>query len=267
MNPKRSIIATASARIGAILLVPGILSLIFSIIGETSILAFIGLGLTFWGALFIIITPKRYVEGTLLDSAALPLYQTTDRIIKNFQQKPIAYHTPPYPKDVYLPDHLKGLKDMVVFITTENEKAIPSIQELAEGKFTMRKPHGVVVSPPGLGLLTTIENKTNADFTKMNLEELCETLPHLILDNFGLAHEMEMTPEQNNVKLILFDSIYKNLYSNENNLKSIFILGCPIVSAAACAIAKTTGKPVTIQKQETSPDGSTLKALISIVQE
>jgi len=68
-----------------------------------------------------------------------------------------------------------------------------------------------------------------------------------------------MKPEKNQVHLKIFDSIYKNLYSREQNLKSAHFLGCPLVSAIACAIAKTTGKIVTIDKDSLSPDGQTIE--------
>ncbi len=264
MNPKRSSASNASIEIGIIFLVLGSIALIFSIIQEVQILAFIGLGLAFWGGLFLIIAPKRFVEVSFLDSAVLPNYRTADRIIRNLD-KPVAYHTPPYPRNVLLPEHLKGLTDMVVFITNESEKSAPDIQELSEGKFIMRNPPGIVISPPGIGILTTIENRTNTDFAKMNLEELCETLPRLLLENLPIADEIEMiTHDPNIIKLKLTNSVYKNLYRPENNLRSISILGCPIVSAAACAIAKTTGKAVTIQQQETSPHGLKLNAVLKI---
>jgi hypothetical protein len=266
LKSKHGALHAASTRIGAVFLVSGIVSLVFSITAESQILAFIGLGLTFWGALFIIITPKRYVEGSLLEATAISSYLTIDRIIKDLKYKGKGYYTPPYPKDVYLPEHLKGLKDMIVFVSAENEADIPSIQELAESKFLLQKPQGVLVTPPGLGLLTQIEKKVNVDFTKISLDELCEVMPRFILDDFSLAEEMEITLEENQVNLKLSDSIYKNLYSAENNLKSISILGCPIASAVACAIAKASGKPVTIQKIDVSVDGATIQVHYRIVQ-
>lgn len=266
MKTKRTILSASTTKIGAFFLISGALSLVLSLTTESQILAFIGLGLTFWGALFIAITPRNFVEGSLLDATAISAYSTVDRMIRDLKYKGKGYHTPPYPKDVYLPEHLKGLKDMVVFISAENESETPSIQELAESKFLIHNPKGVLVTPPGLGLLTQIEKKMNADFTKMSIEELCEVMPRFILDNLNLAREMELTPKDDQVNLKLTDSIYKNLYSNENNLKSITLLGCPIVSAVACAIAKTSGKPVVIQKQETTPDGSTVQVSYKIVQ-
>lgn len=264
MKSKRSVLKVASGKIGVIFLVSGILSLIFSITAESQILAFLGLGLTFWGALFILITPKRYVEGSLLDSAAISSYLTIDRIIRDLNFKGKGYYTPPYPRDTYLPEHLKGLKDMVVFVSAKNEGGMPSILELAEGKFLLQNHKGVLVTPPGLGLLAQIEKKGNVDFTKISLEELCEVIPRFILENFGLAKEMEMAIGENQVNLNLSDSIYKSLYSGENSPKSIVMLGCPIVSAVACALAITSGKPVTIQEQNVTPDGSTIEILYRI---
>jgi hypothetical protein len=266
VKSKHTILSASTTKIGAFFLISGVLSLVLSLTTESQILSFIGLGLTFWGALFIVITPRRFVEGSLLDATAISAYSTIDRMISDLKYKGKGYYTPPYPKDVYLPEHLKGLKDMVVFISAENEADMPSIQELAESKFLLQKPQGVLVTPPGIGLLTQIEKKVKVDLTKISLDELCEVMPRFILDNFSLAKEMEMTIEENQVNLKLSDSIYKNLYSSENNLKSIMLLGCPIVSAVACAIAKTSGKPVVIQKQETTPDGSTVQVLYQIVQ-
>jgi hypothetical protein len=266
LKSKHGALHAASTRIGAAFLALGIASLVFAITAGSQILAFIGLGLTFWGALFIMITPRRYFEGSLLEGAAIASYLTTDRMIKDLNYKGKGYYTPPYPKDVYLPEHLKGLKDMIVFVSAENESATPPIQELAESRFLLQNPKGALVTPPGLGLLTQIEKKLNVDFTKLSLEELCEAMPRFILDNFSLATEMEMTLEQNQVNLKLTDSIYKDLYSAENNLKSITLLGCPIASAVACALAKASGKPVTIEKTDVSVDGQTIQVQYRIAQ-
>ena len=57
---------------------------------------------------------------------------------------------------------------------------------------------------------------------------------------------MVMEAEENRVQLKITDSIYKTLYQ-EADLKSVRFLGTPLESAIACAIAKSTGKPVFIQ--------------------
>ncbi len=251
--------STTSSKIGVAFLVSGVLSLIFSMFYTSQILAFVGLGLTFWGALFLLISPVRHVESSLLDRVAVSSYSTIDRIIGDLKYKDKGYYIPPYPKDVYLPEHLGGLKDMVIFISAGSGVDVPSIEELAKGKFFLENPKGICVTPPGLGLLTHIEKKLSLDVTKVELNELCEILPRAILENFHLAKGIEMKIDGNQVYLKISDSVHKDLYDEENSLRSIHFIGCPLVSAAACAIAKTSGKTVIIQREKVSPDGETIE--------
>jgi hypothetical protein len=255
-----------SGKIGTIFVVFGALSLGFSVYSNSSTLAFIGLGLAFWGALFFFVRPIRYVRSTLLDSTAVSSYSTIDRIIKDLNYKGKSYYIPPYPKDVYLPDYLKGLKDMIVFISADSDTGMPTIEEMAERKFFLESPKGICVAPPGLGMLTQFENEIKRDLTKLDINELCEIIPKLILEDFELAKEVEMQPKDGQVYLRIVDPIYKNLYGKEEKLKSVHFLGSPLVSAVACAIAKTTGKIVTIQKDEVSPDGQAIQTWYRIVE-
>lgn len=252
-------------RISIVFLVPGILSLAFSIISNSQVLAFIGLGLTFWGALLLFVRPLRYVEGSLLNSTSISTYITIDRVVKDLKAKGKGHYIPPYPEQTYIPEHLKGLKDMVAFISTDNDSVDPSIEEIAKGKFLLENPKGICLSPPGVGLITRFEKQLKTDITKLELAELCESLSHLIIEDFQLAKEIEMKPDEESVYLKVIDSVYKQLYA-EKKLKSVRLLGCPLVSAVACAIAKTTGKVVTIQEDRISPDVQTIEVWFRTVQ-
>ena len=266
LKQKRKVKVTISSRISVLFLLSGILSLVFSVYSESQMLALIGLGLTFWGALFLLLRPLKFVEGSLLYNTAVSEYLTIDRIISDFNYKGKGYYIPPYPKDVYLPEYLRGLKASVVFISDKNAGEMPSIEEIAKGKFLSKNQKGVLLTPPGTGIVTQIEEKTNVDFTKINLDELCEILPLFLLQDLNLAKEITMKLDGDKVHLKLFDSLYKNLYRSRNALKSVSFLGCPVVSAVACAIAKTSGKTVAIQKQQVSPDGLAIEVLYDLVQ-
>nr|MDO8046136.1 hypothetical protein [Candidatus Baldrarchaeota archaeon] len=248
-----------SGKIGLAFVILGVLSLIFSILKESQILAFIGLGLTFWGALFLFIKPVRYVRSELLHSASLSSYLTLDRIIKDLKFKGKSYYIPPYPKDVYLPEYLRGLKEMKVFISADKGSSIPSIEEMAKNKFLLKNPKGICVAPPGLGLLTQIERELRKDLTKLDLNSLCENLPKVLTEDLQVAKEMEIKTEENGVYIKISDSTYSDLYSKERNLKSVHLLGCPLISAIICATAKATGKIVTIDKDNFSPDNKTVE--------
>ena len=255
-----------SEKIAIALLTPGIAALIFSILKESQILAFIGLSLTFWGTLFFFIKPIKYVRGNLLDSAATSTYLTIDRIIKDLKFRGKSYYIPPYPKDIYLPKHLKGLKEMIVFISADTKPGMPSIEEIAKSRFLLENPNGICISPPGLGILEQIEKELGEDIIKIDLETLIEILPSVITESLHLAKEIEIKKEKKRIYARIEDPIYKNLYSKEQNLKSIHFLGCPLASAIACAIAKTTGKITTIQKNRVSPDAQTVEFWYSFVE-
>jgi len=248
----------SSGKIGIVLLIPGGLSLALSILENSQILAFIGLGLTFWGALFLLIRPVRYVESSLLDSTAVSAYSTIDRIVSDLEYEGKSYYIPPYPKEVYLPEHLKGLKDMIVFVSADGGNGMPSIEELAESKFLLKNPKGICVAPPGLGLLKHFEKELRTDSAKVDITELCDSLPRIILEHYPLAREIDMKPETNQIHLRVVDSVYTDLYV-EKDLKSVHLLGCPLVSAIACIIAKATGKIVTIQRDMIHPDGQIIE--------
>ena len=266
MKLKRKIEHTVSGKFAVLFLISGVLSLIFSFYTDISILALIGLGLTFWGVLFFLLKPVNFVEGSLLYNVALSEYLTIERIINELTNKATGYYMPPIPKDVYLPEFLKGLKTLVVFVSAEKDATIPSIEEMAKGKFISKNPKGLLLTPPGSAILTQIEDKSKLDFTKMELNELCTVLPISILRDLSLAKGMAMEQNGDLVHLKIFDSLYKNLYDVRNILKTVNLLGCPIASAVACALAKTSGKIVTIQKYKVSPDGSTREVSYLILQ-
>ncbi|MFX1402835.1 MAG: hypothetical protein ACFE8V_16485, partial [Promethearchaeota archaeon] len=251
-----------SGRVGLMFIVPGSLLLVLSVILNSQVLAFLGLGLVLWGALFFFVKPERYVQSTLLTSTATPSYSTIDRMVRDLKCEGKSHYIPPYPKDVYLPEHLKGLKDMIVFIArakTGRRKSAPSLIEIAKGTFLYKNPEGICLTPPGLGLLNQFEKELKTDMTRIGVEELFQLLPQVILENLQLAENLEITQTGNETLLKISDSIYKALYTRGKNLKSVHMLGCPLVSAVACATAIAAGKTVTIDRDAVSLDGMTIE--------
>ena len=248
-----------SGKIGFVLLIIGTLALVGSFVNTSTILAFIGLGLTFWGALFLFVRPIKFVKGSLLDSTAISSYTTIDRMILDLNYKGKPIYIPPYPKEAYLPEYLKGLKEMIVFIPAEDVVAMPTIEEMAEKQFLLKNPKGICIAPPGYGLVSLFERELKTEFTQIKLDELYDALPAIIINNLELAKEFEINPEKDLIHIKIIDSVYQDLYSSEQSIKSIHSIGCPLTSAIACALAKTTGKLVAIVKDMISPDSKTIE--------
>ena len=237
-----------------------------SVLFNLQVLAFIGLGLVFWGAIFSVTRAGRFVDGSLLDSSAEATYSTIDRMINDLRFNGRGYYIPAYPQSVLIPDYLKNLKNSVVFISDESFVGLPAVEELAAGKFLSERSRGVFIISPGSGLLSQIERRLNVDFATVQVNELCNLMPRCMTEFFNLAKDMEMKVlDDSTVKLNVTGVLYESLYKPDNILKSVGLLGCPVVSAVACALAKSSGKTVVIREQFILPNGSGVEALFNFV--
>lgn len=246
-------------------LISGIVLFNISFIFNSQIICFIGLGLTFWGALFLLITPQKQVNASFLVTSTLPVYMTIDRLINDLDHKNEAYNITSHTRNIYLPKRLYGLTEMVTFIPAKSTIGMSEIEAITNGKFINELQKGLLITPPGVGILNKIEERRNIDLTKIPFGDLDETLPYLFRELY-LSKEIKMTTNENAVTIQINDSAYKNLYNQENDLKSINLLGCPLVSALACSISKSTNKPTMIQEINTSADSKTTTAILKIVQ-
>jgi len=247
---------TYSGKIGFMLLAVGTLALLASFAKASQILAFIGLSLIFWASLLHFARPVKYVRSTVTESTSVSSYMTIDRIIRDLDYKGKPVYVPSYPGGQHIPAHLKGLQEMIVYIPAEEDTrdTIPTVEEMAERRFLLKNPRGICITPPGYGLLSLIEKVLKAEFTQANLDQLQSDLRKAIVDILELAKEFRIDQEHELIHARMADSIYRNLYSREQELESIYSIGCPLTSALACALAKTAGRPVTIVRISFSGD-------------
>ena len=253
----------AALQFAGAFLAAGVVLLVFSMLLEMQIAAFIGLGLTFWGAVLALTRSGKYVETSLLDSSARSTYTTVDRMINDLKYNGQGYYIPAYPKDVFLPDYLKNLKEPVVFIS-ESFNGKPSIDELASGKFISAQTRGFFITSPGSGIMAQVEKQMRLDLSKINLSDLCEILPRCLTENLNLARNADMALLPTGANFKATGIIYESLYNPESKPKSVDMLGCPLVSAVACALAKASGKTVIIKEQVQLP-GNSVNAVLSFV--
>ena len=249
-------------------LIAGLLSLFWSIYLSNTVLALIGIGLTFWGVLFLLLGPLRAVEEGLLYDTATSEYSTINRIINDLKCTGEAFYMPPISRSVHVPDNQKSFKEVVVFISprriTLNMKSmkersldLPTAEERSEGKFLLKDRRGMLLTPPGLGILRDIEKKLKTDFTDMEIMQFCQIISDVLLEKFNSAKEIETTTEDNIVKFKFLNSAYENLYTRDDNLTTIHLLGCPLVSAIAVGLAKVSNKTVSIVNEDV-PEGTSV---------
>jgi len=249
--------SNTALQLAGVFLGAGVFVLAFSVFLNLQVAAFIGLGLTFWGAVLALTRNSRYVESSLLDGTARSVYSTIDRVLNELGNSGKSYYLPASPKDVALPEYLKNLKEPVVYISESPDgDGRPSIDELASGKFISTQTHGFFITSPGSGIMTQVENQLQLDLSKINLNELAELLPKMLTENLNLAKKSAMTLTPTGATFKATGIIYDSLYNAESKPKSVALLGCPVVSAVASALAKNSGKTVTVKEQVTAPSNS-----------
>jgi len=242
------------------LLLLGASALVISILYSSSILAFIGLGLTFWGALLLYIKPTKYVKASLLDSTALSSLKTIDHIITDLNYRGKAIYLPPkYPR---------SLKSGTVFIPSEKELVVPPAEEVAKEKVFLENPRGICLTPPGLGLVNLYEKELRKEFAKVDLRYLQNNLPKLFIEDLEIAEGLEISNEGNMIQVKITGSIYKNSCEEARKLSNVCnSLGCPLCSSIAIVLARATGKPIIIEKTQPFEDDKTIEAYYRIIEE
>jgi len=246
--------------IASSLLALGAVALISSIVFSSSILAFIGLGLTFWGALFFFIRPVAYVKAELLDPTVVPSLIAVDKILSEEACQGKGLHLPP--------KHTEGCKEGMVFIPTSNEVAIPSTNEITGEKIFSKNSKGIYLLSPGYGLAKLFEKELGVDFSKVDLDYLQKNLPKLLVEELEVVEEFSMDVEGGFVDVRMVGSIYRDLCREVKKLANICLLtGCPMCSAIGCVLAKVTGNLVAFEGDKPSSNGLEIQARYRIIED
>jgi hypothetical protein len=239
---------TKVAAATAVFIASGSACIALSVLYNMQILAFVGLGLTFWGAIFAFTRIGNVVEASILDKTAKSNYSTFNRIMNDYNFTAKGYYLPAYPSDVTLPNYLTNLKESVVFVTNEPYFGIPSVDDIAKSRFMSSKANGVFLTSPGYDLLTNFETQLKVDFTQISTTDLFELLPRSIVEA-NLAKTVKIKSlSENLVSLEVSPILYQSLYSTQENYRAVDVLGCPVVSAVACALSKNFAKAVSIRE-------------------
>lgn len=251
-----------STKIAYILLLFGATALVSSIFYVSSILAFIGLGLSFWGALLLFLKPVKYVKSSFLESTAISSLENLDRVIADLNYKGKAVYLPPSPY------FLKGYKGGTVYISSKKNMALPHVEELAGKKIFFKNPKGVCLVPPGLGLANLYEKELGTEFLKVDLEYLEDKLPALFTDNLEIASNFEMNAQNDAIYVKITGSVFKDFCKESRKISNICgSLGCPLCSSIACALSRAIGKPIVIEKIELSQDENVIEAYYRVIEE
>ena len=233
-----------------------------SMVLSASVMAVIGLALTFWGAFFFFLTPTSLVKADLLDSASHSLLENVHRLVSEFGLKG---------KGVFLPPrYLKELSSGLVFIPAKDEVYVPTIGEVgkARNRVLLKNPSGVCLVPSGVALANLFERELGTSFAKVDLEYLMRNLPRVFVEALEIAEDFELSVEGGRVHVRIEGSVYKDLCDEVRGLSGVCgSFGCPLCSSIACALARASGRPVVIDGNDFSRDGNVMDVYYRVLEE
>jgi len=229
----------------------GVLALISSAVYASLVLAFVGLGLTFWGALLLYVSPEEYVKAALLEATTIASLTSFDELLRGNYEGRAVYLPPKY---------LADFESSRVYLTAEKTIEPPILDKIQrrENEIAFSNPESILVTPPGIDLARLFEKRLKTSFTKIDLHFLESHLPQLFTKDLEIAEKMEMTVERGKVTVKMVNSVYKDIGRELDRVRNVVSsIGCPIGSSIACALAKATGQPIVIGKYQLSDNGKT----------
>ncbi len=233
-----------------LLLSSGVASLGLSVHLNFSFLATLGLGLIFWGAILLYIRPEDYVKEIILKGTSLPSLVNLGRTIEQ-----MGYQGTP----IYLPPAFNNLKSSKIYISVSKDRELPSLAEVAfaENEPFSRHAQGLFLIPVGIELAELAEKKMKRTEGKYDLEHLARKLPRVLVEDFGLARKVELEISNPKVLVKVRHSLYDNVCRETGkSSKTCASFGCPLCSAIACLLAKSTQRPVAIEADRVREDGN-----------
>jgi hypothetical protein len=243
-------IATSKILSAAILLI-GAITLFLSIYATSSLLAFTGLGLVFWGAILTYVRTDEYVKKALL-TASSP-YPLINQAIRELGFKGAVIYLPP--------KYFKDPRRTKIFVARQEGIVFPKPEEVQEheGLALSEIQGGIIMDPLGRDLSVLFERTLGRDFTKVDMNYLEQQIPKLLIEELEIVTNLDISYENDRIKLKVKNSVFN--YPRENGRKTPTAstgFGSTFASAIACSLAKGTGKAILIEREETDGNGRTL---------
>jgi hypothetical protein len=240
----------ATVLIIGVALVTGVVMLVFSALNGSSFLAIIGVSVAFWSMLLLFFTPERHVFLALLNASASASGSNIERSLIEFDLGE---------KGIYLPpQNLRNFESSLVFVPKTSQTPLPTADEASDKLFAEKKT-GLFFTPPGLALSTMFENELGLSFRKISLPQMQSSIKRLFI-NLKFAEDVQVQIQERTITLEVTGSIFNMIcYETRNSQPRTHAqVGCILASAFACAFAKASDKPITIQSDTLNPDNKTL---------
>lgn len=211
----------------------------------SSFIAILGTATIFWGVILMYLLPVKHVPLTLLNASVGSEISNVERILNEFNFTE---------KGVYLPPkNLENINDSLVFVPKSRNIFLPLTAGKDYRQLYSENKDGIFLTPPGHGLSMFFEKEFGMTFLKTSVQDLPIILPKLLVEKLDLAQNLEVTVQENVIKILITDSVFSDVCKKtDNNPQSHEQVGCLLSSALACVLAKIVGKPLVVRSENTN---------------
>jgi hypothetical protein len=225
---------------------------VVSAFSASSFLAILGVAIIFWGVILLNVTPSKHVPLTWLNASAEAAAANVERLISELNLSERGVYLPP--------KNLKNTESSLIFIPKTPKTPLPTPDETNEET-------GAFITPPGWALSHLFEEELGFSFTKTNLAHVQISLQKLLVEDLELAQNAEIQIQGNMVTLEITGSVLDEICrQTDSQPKTHKQVGCLLSSAIACALARASGKPVTIQNETCNQETKTTKIEYEILE-
>jgi hypothetical protein len=233
-----------------LVLMTGVIMIVISALNGSSFLAILGVSVAFWSMLILFFAPTTHGFITLFHASAIASGSNIERSLIEFNSTE---------KGVYLPpQNLRNFDSSLVFVPINSQTALPASNETSDKLFNEKK-NGLFLTPPGLALSLMFEHELGLSFRKINLLQMQQMITKLIR-NLKFTEDALVRIQGRTITLEVTGSIFNTLCQVTENSqpRTHAQVGCILASAFACAFAKASDTPITIQKDTLDPDTKTM---------
>ncbi|MFX0136247.1 MAG: hypothetical protein ACFFDN_21585 [Candidatus Hodarchaeota archaeon] len=245
-------------KIGYILLTMGTILLVLAVIYSHKISAFIGIALTFWGALFLYLRPTSFIRKEILDAITTERLSHYMKILEELGYK----GTPKY----VFPSTLWGLRNTVIYIPKSDNLTKPTDDQLSSDRVFIDNPKAIKLIPPGQCLSRLIEEEMKTNFSTVNLDYLKHNLEKVLVEGLEIANSFQMEISESKIHVEIKGTVFDQVLQGTNETKKEGYIGDPLNSAIACILLRSIRHPIIIEDIYFEPKGKIVKTNFKIIE-
>jgi hypothetical protein len=239
--------ARPSRLLSLIMLLAGFFELIFSIVFTSSNLAFLGLGLIFFGAVLDYIRTDGYVKKVLLDATVISQVALNEVIRELGYAGQVIYLPPKYFDN---PDTQKA------YVSKQRYARLPTPEQIRDQAF-LSSGQGILFTPSGAELTRLFERTLETNLVGSDFAYLQKNLASAFAE-LEIARNVEVKLENKTILVGIEDCRFVTPIENSSRSGDYCMPDSPISSAVACALAKVTGRPLMTLSQQITANGKNI---------